>query len=168
MKSIITFAACMTFAILINAQVQDSVINVDLDNMEEVPIPRPENYIDVENIVEEKEEVFFVVEVAPEFPGGLDSLMKYLQENITYPKEARDANIQGIVYVTFIVEANGSVSSVKVLRGIGGGCDEEAARVVKEMPAWKPGTQRGKQVRVQFNLPVRFILHDPEPDKKTE
>jgi len=161
MKSILISVVCILSVLMLNAQTQDSKRSLDKakkqsDKNSEYPIE------DVE------ENVFLVVEVAPEYPGGLDSLLKYLQENITYPKEARDANIQGIVYVTFIVEANGSVSSVKVLRGIGGGCDEEAARVVKEMPAWKPGTQRGKQVRVQFNLPVRFILHDPEPDKKTE
>jgi len=62
------------------------------------------------------------------------------------------------VFVTFVVEPNGSISNVKVLRGIGGGCDEEATRVVKNMPSWTPGKQRGKPVRVQFNLPIRFIL----------
>jgi len=86
-------------------------------------------------------------------------LMTYLGNNIKYPQLARESNIQGIVYVSFIVEANGSISNVKLARGIGGGCDDEAVRVVKDMPKWNPGKQRGKPVRVQFNLPVRFILH---------
>jgi len=104
-------------------------------------------------------EVFLVVEEAPEFPGGQEALLTYLGNNIKYPQLARESNIQGTVYVGFIVEANGSISNVKVARGIGGGCDDEAVRVVKDMPAWKPGKQRSKPVRVQFNLPVRFILH---------
>jgi len=104
-------------------------------------------------------EVFLVVEEAPEFPGGQEALMTYLANNIKYPQLARESNIQGTVYIDFIVEANGSVSNVKVKRGIGGGCDEEAMRVVQDMPVWKPGKQRSKPVRVQYNLPVRFILH---------
>ncbi len=71
---------------------------------------------------------------------------------------ARESGIQGRVYVTFVVETNGSITDVRLLRGIGGGCDEEAIRVVKMMSKWTPGKQRGKPVRVQFNLPVRFVL----------
>ena len=71
---------------------------------------------------------------------------------------AKDAGVQGIVYVTFVVEPDGNITNVKVLRGIGAGCDDEALRVVKAMPKWKPGKQRGKSVRVQFNLPIRFTL----------
>lgn len=71
---------------------------------------------------------------------------------------AKDAGVQGAVYVTFVVEPDGNITNVKVLRGIGAGCDDEAIRVVKAMPKWKPGKQRGKSVRVQFNLPIRFTL----------
>jgi len=151
----------MLFALMLNAQTQDSKRSLDKAKKQS----GKNSTYPTEDV---EENVFLVVEDAPEYPGGLDSLMKYLRENITYPKDALEANIQGTVYVTFIVEANGSVSSVKVLRGIGGGCDEEAVRVVKGMPDWKPGTQRGKPVRLQFTLPVRFIIHDPEPDTKTE
>ncbi len=104
--------------------------------------------------------VFNLVEKQPEFPGGEQALLDYIGSNIHYPKKARRKNIQGTVYVSFIVETDGNVSSVRVLRGIGGGCDEEAVRVVTLMPDWKPGYQRGKPVRVQFNLPIRFILDD--------
>ena len=71
---------------------------------------------------------------------------------------AKESGIQGMVYVTFVVERDGSITDVRVLRGIGGGCDEEAIRVVSAMPKWTPGKQRGKPVRVQYNLPVRFTL----------
>jgi periplasmic protein TonB len=101
---------------------------------------------------------FIVVEEMPEFHGGVEALYTYLSNNTKYPTVAKDAGIQGTVHITFVVEKDGSISSAKVLRGIGGGCDEEAMRVVKNMPRWKPGKQRGKEVRVQFNLPVRFVL----------
>lgn len=106
----------------------------------------------------EEEEIFTIVEKMPEFPGGVDALFSYLGSNIDYPAMARDARIQGKVYITFVVDSNGGITGVKVLRGIGGGCDEEAIRVVKGMPKWAPGRQRGKAVRVQYNLPINFIL----------
>ena len=108
---------------------------------------------------EEEEEIFMVVEDDPEFPGGLDALAQYLAKNIQYPDLARQNNITGRVFVTFVVEKDGSVGQVKVLRDIGGGCGAEAMRVVKSMPKWKPGKQRGKPVRTQFNLPVNFDLN---------
>ncbi len=107
---------------------------------------------------DEPEEAFVVVEEAPAFPGGDEARIKYFMENVKYPKEARDKGIQGTVYVNFVVEKDGSVTGVNLLRGIGGGCDEEAVRVVKDMPKWIPGKQRGEVVRVQFNIPVKFVL----------
>jgi len=110
-----------------------------------------------EEVVAE-EEIFTIVEQMPSFPGGETALFKYLSNSINYPQMAADAGITGVVFVTFVVEKDGSVSGVKVLRGIGGGCDEEAVRVVKKMPRWTPGKQRGKSVKVQYNLPIRFVL----------
>lgn len=104
------------------------------------------------------DQVFQVVEVDPEFPGGMEALIKYLSENIKYPEQAKKDKIQGRVYISFVVEKDGSVADAKVLRGIGGGCDEEALRVVNAMPKWTPGKQRNTPVRVQFNLPVAFKL----------
>ena len=104
------------------------------------------------------EEIFLVVENEPEFPGGEDSLYAYIARNIKYPEAAKKEKIEGRVFVTFVIEKDGQVSSAKILRDIGGGCGEEAIRVVKSMPKWKPGTQRGNPVRVQFNLPVSFML----------
>lgn len=113
-------------------------------------------------IAEEEDEVetqiFTVVETEPEFPGGMDSLYAFLARNIVYPKLARDNRITGKVYITFTVETDGSITNIKVLRDIGGGCGAEAVRVVKMMPKWIPGKQRGKPVRVQFNLPISFNL----------
>lgn len=107
---------------------------------------------------EEEQKIFTVVENDPEFPGGMEALYKYLGENIKYPQLARDNGITGKVYVTFVVERDGSIANPKILRDIGGGCGAEAIRVVKAMPKWTPGKQRGKAVRVQFNLPVNFNL----------
>ena len=109
-------------------------------------------------IVVVDEEIFLVVENEPEFPGGEDSLYAYIARNIKYPEAAKKEKIEGRVFVTFVIEKDGQVSSAKILRDIGGGCGEEAIRVVKNMPKWKPGTQRGNPVRFQFNLPVSFML----------
>jgi protein TonB len=105
-----------------------------------------------------EEEIFTIVETNPSFPGGEAKMYAYLGKNMKYPPIARDNNIQGRVYVSFVVEKNGAITDVRVLRGIGGGCDEEAIRVVKSMPKWSAGKQRGKPVRVRFNLPIVFKL----------
>lgn len=105
-----------------------------------------------------EEEIFTFVEEYPEFPGGDKALREYILNNIKYPEVARTSGITGTVYVQFVVEKNGSISDVKVVRGIGGGCDEEAVRVVKSMPKWKPGKQRGVPVRVYFTLPIELKL----------
>ncbi|MCF8331705.1 MAG: energy transducer TonB [Bacteroidales bacterium] len=102
--------------------------------------------------------IFTVIEDSPEFPGGQDSLMAYLNRNIHYPKEAMEKGIEGTVYVTFVIEKDGSVNKVQILRGIGKACDEEAMRVIRNMSRWKPGFQRGKPVRVQYNIPIKFQL----------
>jgi protein TonB len=134
---------------------EDIDIDVDADETTEV-----EEYIPPEDDEEEivEAEIFTVVESMPEYPGGMGSLMKYLAENIKYPPLAKESGIQGRVFINFVVEPDGTISNVKVLRGIGGGCDEEAVRVVEKMPKWKPGKQRGKNVRVSYNLPVKFTL----------
>jgi protein TonB len=107
-------------------------------------------------------QVFQVVEQMPEFPGGEDALLKYLGKNIKYPELARDANTQGTIYITFVVDENGKITTPSVLRGLTGpgakDCANEAMRVVGGMPAWKAGKQNGKAVRVQYNLPVKFTL----------
>lgn len=94
----------------------------------------------------------------PEFPGGLEDMYAYLGENIKYPRFALENEIKGKVFVSFVVWIDGSIRNVKILRGIGGGCDEEAVRVVSKMPLWNPGKQGGKAVPVYFNLPIEFSI----------
>jgi TonB family protein len=118
-----------------------------------------------------KEPVYTVVEKQPAYPGGDEARIAFLGQNIRYPEQAKKNGVQGKVFVTFVVETDGSISNVKVLRGIGGGCDEEAVRVIKMMPKWSPGLQEGKAVRVQFNLPIKFTLSaksDTDKVKETE
>ena len=139
-----------------DVEVEDEIeIDVDVDQDTEIEVYVPP-VMEEEEVVEA--EIFTVVESTPEFPGGPAKMMEYIAKNIKYPAMARESGIQGRVFVNFVVEPDGSVSNVKVLRGIGGGCDEEAVRVVESMPKWTPGRQRGKAVRVSFNLPVRFTL----------
>ena len=109
--------------------------------------------------------VYNIVEKMPEFPGGEKALTDYMANNVKYPEEAKNKNIAGRVFVSFVVEKDGSVNEVKVLRGIGGGCDEEAVRVIKSMPKWKPGIQKGKPVRVSFQMPFMFKLDESATSK---
>lgn len=140
-----------------DVEVEDIELNAEVDQNEEI-----EEYVyeapEIEEEEIQEEEVFLSVEENPEFPGGPAKLLEYVQKNLKYPMMARESDIQGKVFVGFVVEKDGSISNVKVLRGIGGGCDEEAMRVVKSMPKWKPGKQRGKAVRVSYMLPVNFKL----------
>lgn len=115
-----------------------------------------------------EEVVFTVVEEMPVYPGGEEARMQYLASNIKYPEAARKQGIQGTVYVTFVIERDGSVTDVRVLRGIGGGCDEEAVRVLSSMPNWTPGKQRGETVRVQFNTPIKFNLGNGAKEEKVD
>lgn len=136
----------------------------DEEEIEEEPEFDLEIDMDTEiDIIDEPEEeaeaeIFTIVEDMPEFPGGQEELFKYLGKSIKYPPMAKEAGIQGVVYVSFVVNEKGEIKDVEVLRGIGGGCDDEAIRVVKAMPNWTPGKQRGKPVKVQYNLPIRFRL----------
>lgn len=104
--------------------------------------------------------IFTVVEQAPEFPDGMDAMAPWLGSHVSYPAEAKAQKLEGTVYVTFVVEKDGSISGVKVLnhREEMTCLEEEAVRLVRSMPKWKAGKQRGKKVRVQFTLPIQFQL----------
>ncbi len=99
-----------------------------------------------------------VVDNEPEYPGGIEAMYQFIFQNLEYPKDARDSGIQGKVYISFIVEVDGSLSAFKVVKDIGGGCAEAAIEVLKKMPKWKPGESEGKPVRVEFTIPVVFRL----------
>ncbi|MDR2816509.1 MAG: energy transducer TonB [Proteiniphilum sp.] len=115
------------------------------------PKPKPE---------EVTEEIFVVVEEQPEFPGGNSAMMKFLSDNIRYPVIAQENGIQGRVICNFVVERDGSITDVQVVRGVDPSLDREAIRVIQQMPRWKPGKQRGSAVRVRFTLPVVFRLQN--------
>ena len=106
--------------------------------------------------------IYQMVEVMPEFPGGTEKMMDYLSKNIKYPEEAKEKGISGRVFLSFVIEKDGAVSNVKVAKGIGKECDDEALRVVKAMPKWKPGLMKGKPVRVNYMLPIFFKLDESE------
>jgi protein TonB len=110
-------------------------------------------------VVEDDEKPLLVVEQNPEFSGGYEAMQKFLRDKIQYPTLAQESGIQGTVFVQFVVSKTGKISNVKILRGIGGGCDEEAVRVVKDMPNWIPGRQNGQAVPVMFQIPVKFQLN---------
>ena len=138
-----------------DVETEDLNINAEVEQNEII-----EEYVAPEVVEEEvvEQEIFQIVEEMPSFPGGEGKLMEYVAKNIKYPQIARETGIQGRVFVGFVVEPDGSISNVKLLRGIGGGCDEEAMRVIKSLPKWKPGKQRGKAVRVSYQIPVFFKL----------
>ena len=115
---------------------------------------------------EPKAPIFTVVEEMPAFPGGKEAMFKYLVENITYPEKAKKAGVVGTVFVTYVVEKDGLVTNVKLLRGVEETLDAEAIRVVKAMPIWTPGKQRGETVRVQYSLPIKFTLDNAEKEDK--
>ena len=134
--------------------------------------------ISISHAQQQSQKIFKIVDEMPRFPGcedvqdkkerencAFDKMLKFIYTNIKYPKSAQEAGIQGTVVVSFVIEKDGSISDLKVVRSISPDCDEEVLRVVKMMPNWIPGKQDGEPVRVQFNLPVRFALEAPQKDK---
>ena len=132
-------------------------INLDVEITEDAEIER---VIHEEVAEEEVDEIFFIVEEQPAPKGGMPAFYKYIGENIKYPMQAKQAKIQGKVFVEFVVDRDGTISNIKVVKGIGFGCDEEAARVLKESPKWRPGKQRGKPVLVRMTLPIVFKFYE--------
>ncbi len=137
------------------------IVEDEVEIEEELEIEDTESDEDIAIEIEEEsdDEFFMVVENMPEFPGGDLGLMKYIQKNVKYPPIAKEYNITGKVYVSFIVDKSGSVTNVKIVRGVDKSLDAEALRVVKSLPKYKPGKQRGKAVRVMFTIPINFTLN---------
>ena len=132
-----------------------SLINGNVHKREN---PSSKKYVEVS-----KDSIYSVTEEMPQFPGGPNELMKYLGENIKYPQSAIDNKIEGRVFVSFVIEKDGSVTNAEVLRGIDKNCDAEALRVVSSMPKWKPGiNEDGDPVRCKFTVPVVFKLNNKE------
>jgi protein TonB len=131
-------------------------VNFDVDVKEKTVIK--EVVIAAAPVEEKVDAIFDVVETQPEPPGGMSAWNQYLSKNLKYPTQARRMGIEGSVIVVFVVNTDGSIQDVDVLRGIGGGCDEEAVKVVSNAPKWTPGKQRGRPVRTRMRLPIRFKL----------
>lgn len=134
-------------------QVEDDQSQRQMQAYVPPPPPKPKQE-------EVTEEIFVVVENQPEFPGGNTAMMKFLSDNIKYPVIAQENGIQGRVICNFVVERDGSITDVQVVRGVDPTLDREAVRVIQQMPRWKPGKQRGQAVRVRFTLPVVFRLQN--------
>jgi protein TonB len=137
------------------------IVEDDVEIEVEIEIEDTESDEDeeIEIIEEDDDEFFMVVENMPIFPGGDLGLMKYIQKHVKYPAIAKEYNITGKVYVSFIVDKSGSVTNVKIVRGVDKNLDAEAVIVVKSLPKYKPGKQRGKSVRVMFTIPINFTLN---------
>lgn len=135
---------------------EDIEINLDITMNEEDVIEEIVTFDAPEE--EEAETIHQIVEEMPSPVGGLSAFYKYLNSNLKYPAQARRMGIEGRVFMIFVVERDGSLTDVSVLKGIGAGCDEESIRVLKNAPKWNPGKQRGNPVRVRFNFPIVFKL----------
>ena len=112
--------------------------------------------------------IYTLTENQPEFTGGQQSLIRFLQKNLRYPAEARENNIEGKVVAQFIVDEKGGISDIRIIRGIGAGCDEELVRVIKLMPNWKPGLNNGQPVKANMILPCTFKLGSDTEDEKNQ
>ncbi|NTW34303.1 MAG: energy transducer TonB [Bacteroidetes bacterium] len=106
------------------------------------------------------DKIFVSTDILPEFVGGIEALYKWLYDNTKYPQLARETGISGTVYVSFVIEKDGSVTDINLMNNIGGGCGEEALRVINLMPKWKAGRQNNRPVRVKLNLPIKFMFND--------
>ncbi len=139
-----------------DVETAEIVIDTEDDKDRDVVIQPPVQPAETEE--EESDVIFMVVETSPSFPGGEQALFKYLSDNIKYPVIAQETGIQGRVVCQFVVNRDGSIVDVEVVRGVDKSLDAEAVRVIKSMPKWSPGKQRGKAVRVKYSLPVNFRL----------
>jgi protein TonB len=136
-------------------------IDLDIEMTEEQVIDQPVFVeMDIEIQEEKAEEIFTIVEQQPVPVGGFSAFYSYVSENLKYPKRAQLGNIQGRVYIEFVVEKDGSLTDIKTMKGIGGGCDEEACRIIANAPKWNPGKQRGRPVRVKMVIPILFMLEE--------
>ncbi len=140
---------------------QEIDMNLDVEMTDETRIEEVTRVFPIDAEPEEEivEEIFLVVQDQPEPVGGIAAFYEFLSDNINYPEEARRMGIAGRVFVEFVVDKDGSITDVKSVKGIGGGCDEEAVRVVQLAPKWKPGLQRGRPVKVRMTIPVFFMLN---------
>ena len=139
-----------------DSKVEESTIQASDDTQAAVEVKYTPVEVEEEEV--EEQQIFQVVEEMPEFPGGMAECMKWLGKNIKYPTISQENGVQGRVIIQFVVNRDGSIVDAQVARGVDPYLDKEALRVVGLMPKWKPGKQRGKEVRVKYTLPVMFRL----------
>ena len=154
----------MQTAVIVEVADEEIIEEIDFEvdvEMSEGDVVEQHNIDFTVEITEEKEEIeeiFQIVETYPEPAGGMSTFYTYVSENLSYPPKAARLNVSGIVFLQFVVEKDGQITNIKVIKGIGAGCDEEAVRVLEGAPDWKPGRQRGRNVRVYMTVPIRFVL----------
>jgi protein TonB len=136
---------------------QNDIGSENIEGTGEVVFDEPVQEV-VQETTEDEDKIFMVVEQQAEYPGGLESMAKFLQKNVKYPAAARRMGIEGSVFVSFVVDKEGKISDPQVVKGISAECDKEAIRVVNLMPPWKPGKQNGRAVKSRFVLPIKFKL----------
>ena len=140
-----------------DSQVEESTVQASDDTQAAVEVKYTPVEVEEEEV--DEQQIFQVVEENPEFPGGMKECMKFLSNNIKYPQISQENGVQGRVIVQFVVNADGTIVDPVVVRGVDPYLDKEALRVIKLMPKWKPGKQRGKAVRVRYTQPVLFRLN---------
>ncbi|MFY0607119.1 MAG: energy transducer TonB [Cyclobacteriaceae bacterium] len=138
--------------------IEEVEIDLDVELTEDMQIEEVVFDEVLEEPEEKAEEIFQIVEDKPEFPGGLKAFYEYVGENVSYPAAASRLGVTGRVFVRFVIEKDGSLTDITVIKGIGSGCDEEAVRVLENSPPWTPGKQRGNKVRVYMTVPIYFKL----------
>ncbi len=162
LKMVFTAHLAIILALVISISIREKLIAQEFTNETKEQISESDSVITIEP-------VYTVVTKMPGYPGGDKAYQRFLSKNIKYPEEALKNGISGTVYLSFIVEKDGKVSNVKLLRGIGGGCDKEAMRVVSLFPDYEPGLDEdGKPVRTVFNIPISFKLDNGKKDKKED
>jgi len=139
-------------------EIEEELVNLDTEITPETVVAPPPPVETAPAVEEEVDEIFQVVENQPEPVGGMAAFYKHVQKNLKYPEQARRMGVEGRVFVQFVVDKDGNLTDVQILKGIGSGCDEEALRVVKSAPKWNPGKQRGRPVRVRMSIPIVFKL----------
>jgi len=134
---------------------------IEMGEVLPIPIPEPDPILEPEQFIPEQpkeDEIFEILEEMPEFPEGVQAMMKYLADNVRYPKSGIDKGIQGNTYVRFVVEKDGTLTNLEILRSLGPEFDVEVKRLIKSMPHWIPGKQQNKVVRCKMTIPIRFVL----------
>ncbi len=137
---------------------EEIAIDLDVEMTEDLAIEQVVQTVEEDVEEETTDEIFIIVEESPHPVGGMASFYEYINNNIKYPRQAQLMNIEGRVFVQFVVNKDGGITDIEVIRGIGGGCDEEAVRVLQNAPRWHPGKQRGRPVRVKMVLPITFKI----------